>query len=202
MKRTGIDLVVTEIVQNYLNMGYHLNLETMPGSEHDIAHFDLRKGDDLIRVRLESFVEPKSRAACYLGVITGRVNYEIKHDLIWNGRLEVIEERKFYAVDPDANGDDKWYIEGEEGLKAYYRHCDRQMEHDLPWRAIDLDLDKARKIMLPWIRKQPGHKTLAAKGIQKVQHCIDDREGSGYYYIVTTRQTFTTRRKAANGKAL
>ena len=94
----------------------------MGGSQGEVAHIDLTNGTEIIRVLLTTFNN-------YLGtegveLIVGRVkddikpNQEDRWNTVWNERLEVISNKKFYRLNNRAQ--DGFYGTEEEasGLTA------------------------------------------------------------------------------------
>lgn len=53
MKRTELDVIFTNKVNEYLARGYVFNTNTMSGSQGEIAHVDLRKGDEILRIVMD-----------------------------------------------------------------------------------------------------------------------------------------------------
>lgn len=100
-KKQDIDRIFTQKVSELLAQGFQINPATMGGSQGEIAHVDLRKGDEILRVRLER-ESGWGQELDYLSLTVGRCTEPIRNDLfdatiIWNHKLEIISEIKFPA---------------------------------------------------------------------------------------------------------
>lgn len=101
-KKQDINRIFTEKVYELIAQGFQINPATMGGSQGEIAHVDLRKGDELLRVLLES---RSGWGECpdYLSLTVGRCTEPLRndsfnaHEIIWNHKLEIISEIKFPA---------------------------------------------------------------------------------------------------------
>ena len=102
MKFIDINREFTAAANSYMAQGYYINAGTMGGSQGEVAHIDLTNGTEIIRVLLTTFNN-------YLGtegveLIVGRVkddikpNQEDRWNTVWNERLEVISNKKFYRL--------------------------------------------------------------------------------------------------------
>lgn len=103
-----ISELVTAKVNEYLAKGYIMNLETMNGSQGELARIDLTDGNEIIRVyatkNIPELTDKKLANVDYeYKVVVGRVTSdEIKphtksYHTIWNNDLEVIEEQTLYG---------------------------------------------------------------------------------------------------------
>ena len=102
MKFIDINREFTAAANSYMAQGYYINAGTMGGSQGEVAHIDLTNGTEIIRVLLTTFNN-------YLGtegveLVVGRVkddikpNQEDRWNTVWNERLEVISNKKFYRL--------------------------------------------------------------------------------------------------------
>lgn len=111
--RRELDEIYTSLVTKYLRNGYIINTTRMAGSQGEIAHIDLTKGDKTIRILMDN------------GYNTGDKNYDLLWDdadrlvilvgevadddrsTIWNNHLKVIKKQVFcklsdnFYVTPD-----------------------------------------------------------------------------------------------------
>ncbi len=110
MKRIELDTIFTTKVNEYLANGYTFNTNTMGGSQGEIAHVDLRKGDDIIRILMESEYNYETGDTVHIivGCCPKAIRPENEHATIWNNELEVIEETVFLKVSRD------WFTSMEE----------------------------------------------------------------------------------------
>ncbi len=112
MKRIELNAIFTAKVSEYLSNGYTFNTNTMGGSQGEIAHVDLRKNNDVIRILMDS--KYNAETICNtIHIIVGRSPKAIRpetHDAtIWNDTLEIIDELVFAEVERD------WFTSVEEG---------------------------------------------------------------------------------------
>ena len=122
----------------------------MGGSQGEVAHIDLTNGTEIIRVLLTTFNN-------YLGtegveLIVGRVkddikpNQEDRWNTVWNERLEVISNKKFYRLNNRAQ--DGFYGTEEEANAAEEKRFDRYKSR----RSNDSALDVTTKAA-PMVKK-------------------------------------------------
>lgn len=100
MKRIELDAIFTAKVNEYISNGYAFNTNTMGGSQGEIAHVDLRKGDEIIRILMDSEYDIDDGKT--IRIVVGRspraIPPEITNATIWNNQLEIIEEIVFLEV--------------------------------------------------------------------------------------------------------
>lgn len=172
-----IEAIFTQKVNELIQKGYTFNCNTMSGHQGEIAKVDLRKGGEIIRVLMCE--EHSFRNGDTLQVIVGRNTKNVgkhRHDTIWNGDLEIIEETKFYKIS------DNFYVETEEEYKAVEaKQFDRWRSHNKKvWTRLN---DDARAIVLPFVKRQRGYKTCKVKDIDRVEKCVTAR-GTQYNVVV------------------
>ena len=120
MKFIDINREFTAAASSYMARGYYINAGTMGGSQGEVAHIDLTNGTEIIRVLLTTFSN-------YLGtegveLVVGRVkddikpNQEDRWNTVWNERLEVISNKKFYRLNNRA----------QDGYSVFCRRSKRQ----------------------------------------------------------------------------
>lgn len=115
MKRTELDVIFTNKVNEYLARGYVFNTNTMSGSQGEIAHVDLRKGDEILRIVMDGKYDWRNGDKIHIlvGRNTNRVNLDRESsETIWNNDLETIEEIAFAKIA------ENWYASEEEGAAA------------------------------------------------------------------------------------
>lgn len=198
MKSTDINAIYAQKVTEYLTAGYTINVNTMNGSQGEIAKIDFRKGSEVIRVLLhqETIWGDNFRTADAIILTVGRCDDERvinacgfgRDAIIWNERLDVIEERVFFEIGSRRDAD--WYLEGEEGeaaIEKHYRrlHARYEMERieEARTRSKDVTSDVARKIVLPAVRRHLGKPNMKMNRIAKV---IRSRNNGRFEYTVTT----------------
>jgi len=106
MFRTEIDRIYTQKISEYFAKGYSVYTKTMAGSQGEVAHIDLKKGDDVIRILMEKRNHGDDWFAYELAIIVGRWNEPLRgydDETIWNNKLETIEEMAWIEVDRKGN---------------------------------------------------------------------------------------------------
>lgn len=182
MKYAAINQRFTEIVAAYLAKGYVFNTATARGSQGEITKVDLTNGSEIIRVLLDSFSVWDDRGLDGLKLIVGRAEDHIKPhsenswDTIWNQKLEVISEERFYQIGRNRNNV-TFYGTREEAVAAKdlsfarYRARISRNENKLPKNAQEI----AKRI----VREKLGVKRIVEADVKI------SRSDNGY--IVTYR---------------
>lgn len=174
-----IEAIFTQKVNELIQKGYTFNCNTMSGHQGEIAKVDLRKGNEIIRVLM---CTEYSRTADMLSVIVGRSPKisNRRYETIWNGNLEIVEELKFYKVS------ENFYVKTEAEWEII-----RNMQRERFYRKDNSDSitlnDEAGKIVLSFVRRQPGFKTCKLKDIDRVEKRITKR--GAVYYITAKGKT-------------
>ena len=198
MKSTDINAIYAQKVTEYLTAGYTINVNTMNGSQGEIAKIDFRKGNEVIRVLLhqETIWGENFRTADAIILTVGKCDDERvisargfgRDAIIWNERLEVIEKRVFFKIGSRRDAD--WYLEGEEGeaaMEKYYSrlHAKYEMERimEARTRSKDMTSDEIRRIVLPAVRRHLGKPNMKMNRIAKVTRSWNNGR---FEYTVTT----------------
>lgn len=198
MKSTEINAIYAAKVAEFLAAGYQINTNTMNGSQGEIAKIDFRKGNEVIRVLLhkETIWGEQFRTSDAIVLTVGRCDDERvintvgfnRDAIIWNNRLEVIEERTFFQMGRYRNAD--WYLEGAEAEKALEKNRERSsirwsMEKiQDSWKARKEYKDEATKqILLPAVRRHLGKPKLKADRIDTITRRWNENH---FEYTVTT----------------
>ena len=104
MNQNDINRAFTEKVAELLSRGYQIYPGTMGGSQGEIAHVDLYRGDEIIRVLLDrsaGFGEKPDGVRLIVGRNTDciRMNcFDTLGNTIWNNRLEILSEIEFCQI--------------------------------------------------------------------------------------------------------
>ena len=157
MKFIDINREFTAAANSYMAQGYYINAGTMGGSQGEVAHIDLTNGTEIIRVLLTTFNN-------YLGtegveLIVGRVkddikpNQEDRWNTVWNERLEVISNKKFYRLNNRAQ--DGFYGTEEEANAAEEKRFDRYKSRRSNGSALDVTT-KAAPMVKKYIHEKFG----------------------------------------------
>ena len=104
MNQNDINRAFTEKVTELLGRGYQIYPGTMGGSQGEIAHVDLYKDDEIIRVLLDrsaGFGEKPDGVRLIVGRNTDRIRmncFDTLGNTIWNNRLEILSEIEFCQI--------------------------------------------------------------------------------------------------------
>lgn len=98
-----INELFTKVVQKYLAQGLSVNLNTMSGSQGEIAKVDLTDGEHIYRIRIEK----EHHFEKHIDILRLEVRlYEANNDKIddsfhtlWNSQGQLIENINFYELD-------------------------------------------------------------------------------------------------------
>lgn len=199
-KKQDIDRIFTEKVSELLAQGFQINPATMDGSQGEIAHVDLRKGNELIRVLLENENDRVCgwRLEC-LHLSVGRCTEPLRndgftrHEIVWNHKLEILSEIWFASASQNIY-DTTVYLDIESGRSAAEKRARRWEARRTPARR---ELPGAFKSnALRWLRKQKGFKTCRLDEIESVARVeqLDWRSGESLglrgYEIKARGKTF------------
>lgn len=127
MKMIELNTIFTSKVAEYIGKGYIFNVDTMGGSQGEIGKVDLRKGNEIVRVLMDSALNFDT----YMNDIVIRIgrttDEKIGHGTIWNHDLEIVEELRWCKVGKD------WYVSMDEAqaiaqkkLERYSNRADRR----------------------------------------------------------------------------
>lgn len=193
MKFAEINAIYTRKVAEYIANGYTINTNTMAGSQGEIAKVDVRKGNEVIRILMDSERKSFNHA---IVIIVGRCIEESigeitsQRDLIiWNNSLEVIEKRTFWQMEKEYREVD-YYLEGEAGEKAIEKGRERRKtmfvnEHPVrEFVGVEKIVAKAVKRHL----NRPGFKS---QNIRRVWKVWSERESRYEYKVQTLKHTIT-----------
>lgn len=195
MFRKDIENIYTDTVREYLDNGYRIYYSTMGGSQGEIAKIDLTNDNEVIRILLGSKTEHyrehpihKYMDLDYLTIIVGRNTDKLWgdsfSDIIWNEHLELISEIRFYKIGRKNNS---FFGTKQEAIDAMCKYYDRCTDID-SWNnteRIEITSDKAKKIVLSFVKRQPKCKSATVKDIEKIEKVI--YKNDKVYYMVQVK---------------
>ena len=190
MKFAEINAIFTAKVAEYIAQGYTINTNTMAGHQGEIGKVDLRKGEKVIRVLLDT-EHCHFREAVVLIVGRNTDEHIAKsterswNETIWNNRLEIIEKRTFWQMQKNYREVD-YYLEDKEGLEAIERSRSRSRnnpEIDLHPRGDYSNSATVKAAILPAVRRHLDKPRMKADRIATVIRMWD--EGRYNYYVTT-----------------
>ena len=166
MTLNDINRIFTEKVSELIAQGYQINPYTMSGSQGEIAHIDLMKDDEILRVYMEHVNDFGKSYNGYMVIRVGRNTDTIRNGwafaTIWNNHLEILSEIRLAKIT------DNYFTTPEEGAKAARKRLER-------WKRNNEDVkrelvgDAYKMIALRHVRKQRGMKNCKLAEIEKVE---------------------------------
>ncbi len=188
MNQNDVNRLFTEKVAELLAQGFQINAGTMGGSQGEIAHIDLRKGDEILRVYMEHICDYGKGYNGYMVIRVGRntdpVGYRWMDDTIWNNHLEILSEIKLAKITDD------YFTTPEKGAAAAKKRLQHWKSHEYPSRR-ELTGDAFKSIALKYVRKQPRMKSCRLEDITKVVRVNETEWGKTLpsldHYEITAR---------------
>ncbi len=198
MKSSEINAIYAAKAAEYLAAGYTINTNSMNGSQGEIAKIDFRKGDEVIRVMLnsETIWGENFRTADAIVLTVGRCTDERvintkgfgRDAIIWNERLEVIEKRTFFQFGRRRDCD--WYLEGEEAEEALEKNRQRSLlcweierAEEARTRTKDVTSDDLKAILISAVRRHMNKPKMKVERIAKI---VRSWKNDRFEYTVTT----------------
>ena len=184
----------TEIVSAYLANGYAINVGTMGGSQGEVAHIDLTNGYHILRVLIKrGFCTDDSCWLDTLEIVVGAAEPSVlpnkggsRYDTVWNNKLTVLREDRFYKVGTVRRGLDAgepFYGTKAEAEAAQRKHFSRYTAN----RSADNKKDfteSACEIGTRYIRRKLGVKRVEKAALNVFKIGLSDYtviyRGNGY----------------------
>ena len=192
MLRKDIENIYTDTVREYLDNGYRIYYPTMGGSQGEIAKIDLTNDKEVIRIFLGSKTENyrehpvhKYMDLDYFTIIVGRNTDKLWgdsfSDIIWNEHLELISEIRFYKIGRKNNS---FFGTKQEAIDAMLKYYERLKFRSFDWaeERIEINSDEAKRIVLPFVKRQYKCKSATVKDIEKIEKVIP-KNGKVYYMV-------------------
>ena len=166
MNQNDINRAFTEKVTELLSRGYQIYPGTMGGSQGEIAHIDLCKDNEIIRVLLDHSAghgERPDGVRLIVGRNTDRIRmncFDKLGNTIWNNRLEIFSEIEFCQIG------ENYYTDVETGRAIQKK---RDARHRARRETIRRDLPDAFKCAaLKYVQRQPRMKSCKLSDVTRV----------------------------------
>ena len=166
MNQNDINRAFTEKVTELLGRSYQIHPGTMGGSQGEIAHVDLYRGDEIIRVLLDRFCghgEKPDGFRLIVGWNTDRIRmncFDTLGNTIWNNHLEILSEIEFCQIG------ENYYTDAETGRAIQKKRDARRRARR---ESIRRDLPDAFKYAaLKYVQRQPRMKSCKLSDITRV----------------------------------
>lgn len=179
MYRKDIDKIFTDTIKIYLEDGFYIFSNTMGGHQGEIAKVDLYNGKDFRRIYMKhgneyvNVNEYRHMDLDYISIIVGISTDKVSdngHEIVWNEHLNVLSERRYYRI--GQNWRSNYFGTKEEAIAAKLKHCDRLMVQPNEYFYLNnktiVFSDEAKKIVLPYMKKQRKCSSITVKQIDKV----------------------------------
>ena len=168
MNRNDINRIFTEKVSELLAQGYQIHTSTMGGSQGEVAHIDLAKGSEMLRVLVDREYKSSEIFSEYFTIKVGRNTERIGNswcETVWNTRLEVLSEIRLVKVT------DTYFTTPEDAQAMGKKNIDR-------WKARECSTstevsDAYKSVALRYIRHQPRMKTTKLSDIESMVRRTD-----------------------------
>ena len=184
MKHADINKRYTEIVTEWIGKGYTINTSTMSGSQGEKAKIDLTNGTEIIRILVCTFHdwdENTDGVEIIVGKCTDKVKPHdgIGYDTIWNDRLEVLHQERFYKIGRNRSD---YYGTQAEAKAAADKSIERYRRKDIAgYEKVNFTDAKAVQLAKSYILRKnickrvnldniSVYKTISRKGY--VQYCV------------------------------
>lgn len=182
MLRKDIENLYTDTIKEYLEKGYRIYYSTMGESQGEIAKIDLTNDKEVIRILLESKNEcyrdnpvHKHIDLNYFSIMVGRNTDKLIgdtfFDIIWNRHLELISELRVYKIGRKNNS---FFGTKQEAIDAMCKYYERLKFKSFDWveERVEINSDEAKRIVLPFVKRQYKCKSATVKDIEKIEKVI------------------------------
>ena len=104
MKYADINRRFTEITAEWLAKGYTINTASMSGSQGEIAKVDLTDGKEIIRILVDRFSDYTANVEGVEIIVGKALDADVRPNsndnwaTLWNNRLEVLQQERFFKI--------------------------------------------------------------------------------------------------------
>ena len=161
MFRNEIDHRFTAKVAEYISKGYRIHTSSMSGSQGEIAKVDLTNEKETVRILLN--IEHKAFTGTEISLSVGRVSDEFALNtdrVIWNGKLDIIEETKWVRIT------ENYFVSPDEFIEIRRKRHERFESRRISDKRVFTE--GAKVIALNYVKKQPRCKTVKLADIDRV----------------------------------
>lgn len=162
MYMQDIEKRFTEKVAEYLAAGYIFSQETMRGSQGEMCKVDLKREDSFIRIRLLGFYEIDMDGIS-LDVMSNETDGLADRSTVWDKDFEKVVSEKFCCASSRKN----FYIAEDDYEKANIREK-RYSRYKARAKHPQQLPEKAKAIVLPYIKRMKGFKSVKLSDIDVV----------------------------------
>ena len=168
MFRKDVEQMYTDTIKDYMKKGYRVYYSTMGGHQGEVAKIDLTNDKEVIRILLDKKTEIFNHMILeYLAIIVGRNTDKLLEnsfsDTIWNEHLELISEVRFYKIGRNNN---HFFGTKQEAIDAINKNWERYDYKNYSSTKEIIFSDKAKEIVLPFMKRQRKCKSITVKQIE------------------------------------
>lgn len=104
MKYADINRRFTEIVAEWLAKGYSINTASMSGSQGETAKIDLTDGKEIVRILVDRFSDYAANVEGVEIIVGKALDADVRPNnndnwaTLWNNRLEVLQQERFFKI--------------------------------------------------------------------------------------------------------
>lgn len=104
MKYADINRRFTEIVAEWLAKGYSINTASMSGSQGETAKIDLTDGKEIVRILVDRFSDYAANVEGVEIIVGKALDADVRPNnndnwaTLWNNRLEVLQQKRFFKI--------------------------------------------------------------------------------------------------------
>lgn len=198
----------TEIVAGYMAEGWYINTATQRSSQGEVSKIDLTDGKEIIRVLIDTFTDYEAGARFYnnlegIQIIVGkpeaddrlRPNNQNDWVTIWNNKLEIIHEERFYQVGRENRCGSKFYGTREEAIKAQMlQNARRNNRHErFGSQKTTVMPEAAKSVVLSFVKRQPRCKSVRLSDIEEVYSTLSRNHDGAlvkHYFVKAKGNTY------------
>ena len=162
-----IEKLFTEKVAQYIANGYTVNANTMSGHQGEVCKFDLRKGDEVVRILIDRTNKGWQKIYYLLVGKNTDTLYGGMDDTIWNNHLQEVERYDFYVIS-DMYREKPVLGTEEEAKRAFDKRLDRAALNPKYNDYVTELSNEYKKVAYQIVRKKDGFNSIKLTDIKKV----------------------------------
>ena len=185
MKYADINRRFTEITAEWLTKGYSINTASMSGSQGEITKVDLTDGKEIIRILVDRFSDYATNTEG-IEIIVGkamdadvRPNSNDNWATLWNNRLEVLQQERFFKIGENRVSGTQYGTEAEAKAAAELR-LKRYIAKECSSKKSETFTGKAVEIAKRVIRRKFGVNRIATAYVMVFKYdnvyCVSYRD--------------------------
>ena len=175
MRKADIDKQFTEKISQFISEGYAFCTNTMTGLQNELCRVDLIKDNHFVRVMIQRDKSKEYRIVVGQKTVSNKDITSMFTSTVWNDSLETIWSKEFVMLGAD------WFIPLEDA--APIMELRKERRENARRDNVYFFPEKAIRIALPFLQRQPKMKSKRKKDIQFVCKYIR-KDGHNEYGVV------------------